>query len=272
MADASGDEVGRRVADELARVWRGVWRDLTLDFQSEPGVREYALGQAQEILTVVIEGYPMIGDDPLVLPALSALQGLGEGYALMSERWPIDWESTPALPVRSNVVGLLRQFGVDAWLEDYGRPIDLQGDGAPVDGPMSVLDPKDIDDRMLAGYFAEEVRGYRVMLGFMDDDRRRVEVVRRGAEYRRNACVRISGYRRFFDALGLRSDQGGMTRQAVAIALWMVDSEFLAASVDQSTRRESIPMLPGGLLDELVKQTGVEDWLHEFGLALQSPE
>ena len=84
-------------------MWRGVWRDLTLDFQSEPGVREYALGQAQEILTVVIEGYTTIGDDRLVLPALSALRGLGEGYALMSERWPIEGLPAPALPVRSNV-------------------------------------------------------------------------------------------------------------------------------------------------------------------------
>jgi hypothetical protein len=272
MVDVSSDEVGARVADELARVWPSVWTDLALDFQSDTALRDYALRRAREILTVVIEGYAMFGEDPQFGPASLALQSLGEGYALMSEPWPIDARIAPALPVRSNVVGLLRQFGVDAWLEDYGRPIDLDGDGAVADGPMSVFDPQEVDDRMLAEYFVQEIVAYRWMLGTMGSDQRRIEVARRGANFRRSMCVRISGYRRFFDALGLRSDQGGITRRAVAIALVMVDWEFLAASVDPTQPRDSVPMLPDGLLDGLVKEVGVEEWLHEYGLEIPSPE
>src|SRR6185437_11443157 len=99
VTDARGRDWQESIVGMLGSAWSCAW----VDFRCEPGspaALAFAVDRTREILTVVLGAWSeTFGDRDLVL-ALQALQDLGEGYALLTQSWPIGTEVAPSIPDR----------------------------------------------------------------------------------------------------------------------------------------------------------------------------
>ena len=197
MAWMGARPLSKRIADEVAAEWDDAWRCFALDAESRLAFADEALAKAQGILSIVIESYPEVLGDLTTVLALTVLQELGEGYALMSEAWPIGREANPWMPDLAVVERNVRLTTVDS---PSGQLSEIElttpvsgGDGRDSSQPSRIVP---VTEHKLAHDLAKAFSTYPTFLAVVAADRGRIELYKRRTETRRTACMGMSLLRR----------------------------------------------------------------------------
>ena len=270
MAWMGARPLSKRIADEVAAEWDDAWRCFALDAESRLAFADEALAKAQGILSIVIESYPEVLGDLTTVLALTVLQELGEGYALMSEAWPIGREANPWMPDLAVVERNVRLTTVDS---PSGQLSEIElttpvsgGDGRDSSQPSRIVP---VTEHKLAHDLAKAFSTYPTFLAVVAADRGRIELYKRRTETRRTACMGMSLLRREFDLLGALVDRGGAARQAVYLYLLLTDSRFLATAGDSIDQYRQPPVvLPIDFVRGYIRDTDVGAWLANHGAQL----
>ena len=221
----------------------------------------FASERAREILTFVLKARLVTDEQLERRVALTVLQSIGEGYALLSESWPIGLQDRPALPIKDNLSRIVRETGAGAWLAEKGYAVDLAA-GQSIDGPVG----RPPDEQEVAEIVSSGLREYARFVGNMESPPHRSEVLHNQAVRRRRlTCAQISSVRLMLDSLIPLGSRTERARVALALILTLHDSEFVALCSTSDEPLESVPLLRIGFVDGLLEESGVREWLTEFG-------
>jgi hypothetical protein len=110
--------------------------------------------RAQHLLALAITTMLTTTEDPEdqnvpLAGAASVLAHVGEGFALVSQKWPIGDISHPSIPSRVTMSQLIDQFGVEPWCRAHGHQLTFfrpppgrfgEGFGGPTAGGPKVTE------------------------------------------------------------------------------------------------------------------------------------
>jgi len=269
VTDARGRDWQESIVGMLGSAWSCAW----VDFRCEPGspaALAFAVDRTREILTVVLGAWSeTFGDRDLVL-ALQALQDLGEGYALLTQSWPIGTEVAPSIPDRRIVETNLGSASPSSLCEFTNRGIVLELDRSSVGGDARLsADPMPAKtEGQVATYSAKLIRTYCEFLTAWEHELGRPLILQRAAKFRLHWCEALSLSRRMFDAQGALADQGGVSRKAILLCRLIADCHILASTAEDEHGLAEIPLLSRGFIDEQREALGINDLLREHGVDL----
>lgn len=261
------DEGGRAVATELAVAWPEVWRDFNRGWNLDDFERDSSCRRATEILEVALCVVADQGaedqSDPRLGIALEILRGLGEGYAQLSQTYPLNKTPAPILPDLVMIERVIREYRIDEWCRqvasvELARTSDEDFDSSR----LLRIDRAALTDELIADLVRRTIENYRGFFTHRSTEGGRRALAVRKDDFLTATCQELVGLRAFFEALGESSeDRTGIARRAVSITLYTADGSFLAACADPGTPNEDVPLLGPEMIDGFLALTGVEEWL-----------
>jgi len=267
VARACWDELGaeRALAERLSTVWSDCWRDLSGWETAGPPERSRGLEQGLEILSYTLRlrlaaDEVHVGELRRYGYALRVLQSIGEGYALLSEPWPIGSQPTPAMPDGSICSASMEAHGVFEWAASLGYPLTPWQGASFESGAIAAP----TTEEQMAEVVGLGLRDYGMFLEHLSHPEGRVTLSTHQAAWRRSVCAGLSALRLMYD----RQLSPGATQTiaglALALLLTLTDAQFvaLAAPPDQL---DIAPLLGVDVVSASLKDTGVRDWLNHHG-------
>jgi hypothetical protein len=191
--------------------------------------------------------------------ALWALQSIGEGYALLSEPWPILGGDAPAVPLADRLSASLEANGVFEWALSYGYRL-APWQGLPLKGvpPAATTTEEEIAETVSTG-----LTTYGRFLHNLSDAPGLAFLARRGVDLRRFVVARLSPLRLLHD-WHLDHGSGDAPRAALALMSNLTDAEFVALA-GPPEELGSAPVFSFEAVGDYLKETGVRDWLDQQG-------
>jgi hypothetical protein len=253
-ASAMTSDVLQRLHDE----WEPAWERFSRGFALLEVERDAA--HARRILPPVLAGWVAGFPDLATASMVHSLQELGEGYALLSARWPNGKEKQPALPVRSVVESTLRSGGVD---EASIRLLSIRATSAQTVAAFETRDAR-LHARDVRKLAVETSRGLENWAHFMQirqhPDGPRL-FASRGPQLRQTYCGMLSILRRQFGMLGAPSTAPGIERRAILLLRLIYAHEYLATTHDPAEPVHEQDSLTLDFVREYIHQAGVADWI-----------
>jgi hypothetical protein len=266
---SGSDPTAEVVASQLAQSWTHAWRFYAGDSR-DPVVRMEALVRARALLSFTIKTAGCMISADKTAAALLVIQGFGDGYALMSEAWPIDGQLDPTMPVRSWVTWYIRESGLDVWCADIGHPILID------DAPDYIgMDPRKIESDLLlpsglnlATALASEAKMYKRLVGSLETSEGRLKYTGQAESIRRIACRSLSEYRRASYRYQREAADERLTIDALSVLIIHAELRFLVGAYATAGDIDTFQPVDIEILQEMYVITGVDGWVRDFGLDL----
>jgi len=261
----------RKLTTELlAAHWSQAWHDF--DSRLRPAT-DNAAQSAQGLLSVVL---PAAGaefahaDDAF---GVAALQELGEGYALLTERWPIGDLEEPTMPNRQFVESLIARAGPTA-VEELGQQgvcLSTPGSDALDRATASRGKMPRRVERDLARNTASDIGWYRRYLELWSHERGRRIFMEHASRVRRDSCGILATARDMFYAQAVLDDHGGIARGATFLIRLISDSKIVASLAADTDELARTPYLTRESLESHIETLRIDEWLRHHGVSVPAP-